>query len=239
MSPIFTMCMRPTSINPELFINRKEDYLSLKNMLKNFLEYPKLEDRRLLVQGDRGNGKSILAAKVLKDLKQEIDFMLIKVDGRENADSEELLRNICEKLCDELEAITKEETVLLEVGYIRKIYSVNKITMADAKIIAQSLEGTIKTGIGLFNIFSFASAIKGGETDTTSRTESLEITIDSTFLRKLLETVLSKIVDKEGKEILLFIDNLDQIRSTKQIDEFVREILKLKKFPIVVTLRSE
>jgi Cdc6-like AAA superfamily ATPase len=85
-----------------LFTNREEDYRHIKAILRSIILAKEEEERRLLIHGDRGTGKSILLRKVLSDLKQEIDFIPIIVDGRNSMDAEELLRDICEKLASQL-----------------------------------------------------------------------------------------------------------------------------------------
>ena len=89
--PIYTRCIKPQSIDPKLFTDREGEYHHLKEVLKSIILAKEEEERRLLIHGERGMGKSILLRKVLSHLKQEIDFIPVIVDGRYSMDAEELL----------------------------------------------------------------------------------------------------------------------------------------------------
>ena len=61
---IYTSCIKPHSINIALFTNREGEYHHTKEILKSIILAHDDEERRLLIHGDRGTGKSMLLTRV-------------------------------------------------------------------------------------------------------------------------------------------------------------------------------
>jgi nucleoside-triphosphatase THEP1 len=236
--PIYTRCIKPQSIDPKLFTDREGEYYHLKEILKSIILTKEEEERRLLIHGERGIGKSILLRKVLSHLKQEIDFIPVIVDGRYSLDAEELLRDICEKLASLLrddEDYKNDDKAISEISYLDEVSRADKITKGGAKNRASEIEAKSGAGIGFLNFFKLSFGFGGRETESEELTKSIITEINSRFLRELLSFVIKTI----KKEVVIAIDNLDQIQDKNQIAEFVREIFKHRESLIIATLRSE
>jgi len=168
--PIYTRCIKPQSIDQELFTDRKGEYYHLKEVLKSIILAKEEEERRLLINGERGMGKSILLRKVLSHLKQEIDFIPVIVDGRYSLDAEELLRDICEELASLLrddEDYKKDDKAINEISYLDEVSRVGRITKGWARSRATEIEAKSGAGIGFLDFFklSFGVGCKEAEAE--------------------------------------------------------------------------
>ncbi|MEA1909188.1 MAG: AAA family ATPase [Euryarchaeota archaeon] len=238
--PIYTRCIQPQSIDPILFTNREDEYHHIKEILRSIIRARGEAERRLLIHGDRGTGKSILLRKVLSDLKQEIDFIPVIVDGKTSRNAEELLRDICENLASELrDEYEGDEKVIREISYLDEISRVSTVTKGWARSRAEEIEATEGAEIGIHGFFKLKMGIGGKETGTEELTRNVEIEIDSRFLRQLLSQVIETVSADRDKEVVIAIDGLDQIHDKAQIAEFVHEIFKYRKSLIIAVLRSE
>jgi Cdc6-like AAA superfamily ATPase len=238
--PIYTRCIQPQSIDPILFTNREDEYHHIKEILRSIILARGEDERRLLIHGDRGTGKSILLRKVLSDLEQEIDFIPVIVDGKTSRNAEELLRDICENLASELRGEYKgDEKVIREISYLDEISRVSTVTKGWARSRAEEIGATGGAEIGIHGFFKLNMGIGGKETGTEELTRNVEIEIDSRFLRQLLSHVVETVSSDLDKEVVIAIDSLDQIHDKDQIAEFVHEIFKHRKSLIIAVLRSE
>lgn len=238
--PIYTRCIQPQSIDPKLFTNREEDYRHIKAILRSIILAKEEEERRLLIHGDRGTGKSILLRKVLSDLNQEIDFIPIIVDGRTSENAEALLRDICEELASQLRVEYRgEERAISELSYLDEISRVGTITGGWAISTAAEIETKKGAEIGFLNFFKLSLGVGSKATEVEELTRTTETEINSRFLRQLLSRVIETVTSDRGKEVVIAIDNLDQIYDTDQIAEFVREIFKHRGSLIIAALRRE
>jgi energy-coupling factor transporter ATP-binding protein EcfA2 len=214
---IYTSCIKPHSINIALFTNREGEYHHTKEILKSIILAHDDEERRLLIHGDRGTGKSMLLRKALSHLEQEIDFIPVIVDGKNSENAEELLRDICENLASELrDEYGENEKAICEISYLDEMSRVNTVTRGWARSRASEIEATTGAEIGVLNFFKLNLGVGGRETGVEESTGAVETEINP-----------------------IAIDNLDQIHDKDQIAEFVREIFKHRGSPIIATLRSE
>lgn len=238
--PIYTRCIQPQSIDPKLFTNREEDYRHIKAILRSIILAKEEEERRLLIHGDRGTGKSILLRKVLYDLKQEIGFICVIIDGKTSKNAEDLLRDICEKLASQLrDEYRGEEKAISEISYLDEVSRVGTITRSWARSTAAEIESKGGAEIGLLNFFKLSLGVGSKATEVEEQTRTSETEINSRFLRKLLSLVIKTVSSDRAKEVVIAIDGLDQIHNKDQIAEFVREIFKHKESLIIAALRSE
>ncbi len=238
--PIYTRCIQPQSIDPKLFTNREGEYRHLKDVLKGIILAKEEEERRLLIYGERGMGKSILLRKVISHLKQEIDFICVIIDGRTSENAEDLLRDICEKLASQLRAEYRgEEKAISEISYLDEVSRVGTITRSWARSTATEIENKKGAEIGLLSFFKLSFGVGGKETEVEEEIKTTGTEINSRFLRQLLSSVIKTVSSDRAKEVVIAIDGLDQIHSKNQIAEFVREIFKHKESLIIAALRSE
>ena len=238
--PIYTRCIRPQSIDPGLFTNREGEYHHTKEILRSIILARGEEERRLMIHGDRGTGKSILLRKVLSHLKHEIDFISVIVDGKTSMNAEELLRDICENLASELrDEYGENEKAICEISYLDEMSRVNTVTRGWARSRAEEIETTAGAEIGILDFFKLRMGVGSRETGTEELTGTVEIEIDSRFLRQLISHVIETVSADRDKEVVIAIDNLDQIHDKDQIAEFVHEIFKHRKSLLIAVLRSE
>ena len=240
--PLYIMCMRPNSFDTKLFANRDEEYSRIKGKIGMFLDNRDEERRKLMIYGERGVGKSILIRKIIKDISEERDLISITIDGDEARNPEDLLRDICKNLAGELHDFytkneNKNDVIDKEIAFLDYISYAKTLKDTDVITIVERLEGNIEGSIGILNILTLRSKI--GAVDGKDHTTSHEIeqSIDSKFIIKLLENVTEKIHD--FADILIYIDNLDQLEDKDSIDDFVTEIIKLKKPILVTSMRRE
>lgn len=244
--PLYIMCMRPNSVDIKLFADREKYYERIKGKIGMFLDNRNEEKRRLMIYGDRGVGKSILMRKILKDISEERDILCIEIDGDEARSPEDLLRDICKNLAYRLNELYEQkldktipETISTEIGFLDYISDANSLKESTIKTIVERLEGEAGTNIGLFDFLKFKTKIAASEGTEVKEIQEIEQIIDSKFLIKLLENVVDKIHESMGLDILIYIDNLDQLENKESIDDFVTEIIKLKKAIIVASIRRE
>jgi len=126
-----------------------------------------------------------------------------------------------------------------EIAFLDFISEANSLKESSIKTIAERIEGEIGTSIGLFDFLKFKSKIAASEGTEAKETQEIEQTIDSKFLIKLLENVVSRVHESTDTDILIYIDNLDQLENKDAIDDFVTEIIKLRKAIIVTSIRRE
>lgn len=236
--PFYTRCIQPHSTDPRLFTNREEEYHHIKEILRSIIIAKGQPERRLLIHGERGVGKSILLRKVLAHLSQEIDFIPVFLDGRNSKDAEELLRDACEQLASLLsdeDEYKKDTKAITEITYMGEISRVAEITKNWANSVTKEIEVKSGAGIGFLNFLKLKLGAGVSETDVERLNETITIEINSRLLRELLNHVIEKI----EKEVVFAIDNLDQIHDKAQTAEFVREIFRHRESPIIATLRSE
>lgn len=93
--------------------------------------------------------------------------------------------------------------------------------------------------IGLFDFLKFKAKIAASEGTEIKETQEIEQIVDSKFLIKLLENVVDKVHASTDADILIYVDNLDQLEDKDSIDDFVTEIIKLRKAIIVASIRRE
>ena len=236
--PTYTRCIRPQSIDPGLFTNREGEYHHTKEILRSIILASGEDERRMMIHGDRGTGKSILLRKVLSHLKHEIDFISVIVDGKTSMNAEELLRDICENLASELRDEYGEKAIC-EISYLDEMSRVNTVTRGWARSRAEEIETTAGAEIGILDFFKLRLGVGSRETGTEELTGTVEIEIDSRFLRQLISHVIETVSADRDKEVVIAIDNLDQIHDKDQIAEFVHEIFKHRKSLLIAVLRSE
>ena len=210
--PIYTRCIQPQSIDPKLFTDREDEYRHIKEILRSIILAKEEEERRLLIHGDRGTGKSILLRKVLYDLKQEIDFISTIVDGRTSENAEDLLRDICEKLASQLrDEYSGDEKAICEISYLDEVSRVGTITRSWARSTAAEIETKSGAEIGLLNFFKLSLGVGGKETEVEEQIKTTKTDINSRFLRQLLSSVIKTVSSDRDKEVVVAIDSLDQI----------------------------
>lgn len=238
--------MRPNSVDTKLFADRKNDYERIKGKIGMFLENKNEERRRLMIYGERGVGKSILIRKVLKDISEESDILCIAIDGDEARSPEDLLRDICKNLASRLNEFFKQKSrgitngrIDKEIAFLDYISEANSLKESSIKTIAERIEGEIGNSIGLFDFLKFKSKIAASEGTEVKETQEIEQIVDSKFLIKLLENVVDRVHESTDVDILIYIDNLDQLEDKDSIDDFVTEIIKLRKAIIVASIRRE
>lgn len=237
----YTECLRPEGLEPELFANRDALRVDLKHRIDTAIKAKGIEGIRFLGTGERGVGKSILFRKVLRELHQEGDFILVEIDGRECRDELELLKNLCRTMCGALRDRFRDDgsRLFAEAAYIEDIVEKSKITRRNALSIMKGtkIESGIEIGTGLV---PFLKA-KLGITDESAKSEEVsdeyEFDINVPFLRDLLNSVIKNIGVEQ--KFLFFIDNLDQVYEKDTISNFLKSLLAIKKPIVVITVRTE
>ena len=199
-----------------------------------------------MIYGERGVGKSILVRKVIKDISEEDEKICITIDGNEARDPEDLLRDICKKLASGLREYFLQKTggkidkkIEREIVSLDYISDANLLKESNIKTIAERIEGEVGQSIGLLDFLSFRAKIAASEGSERGEAREIEQIIDTSFLIKLLEKVIDKIQESLDTDILIYVDNLDQLENKDSIDDFVTEIIKLKKAILVVSIRRE
>jgi hypothetical protein len=183
-------------------------------------------------------GKSILLRKVLSELHQERNFVYVIIDGRECRDEVDLLKSICKEMCSALREEFKDDAkVLAEAAYIEDIAEKSKITKGNVVSILKGTQKKKGIEIGVLSFFKAKFGIINENTEREEVFEEYEFEVNSSFLRDLLNSVIEKLV--EERELLFFLDNLDQVYEKERISEFLKLILKIKKPIMIATVRNE
>ena len=244
MMPLYIMCMRPNSVDTNLFANRDSEYKAIKGKIGMFLDNRGEERRKLMIYGERGVGKSILLRKIIKDITEERDVISIIVDGDEARSPDDLLRDICKKLAFGLDILystkgIKAGQIEKEIAFLDFISYAQVLKDSHITTFIERIEGNVEGGIGIFNLLTLRSKIASTKGKDRATSQEIEQNIDAKFLIKLLESVTNKVHESADIDILIYIDNLDQLENKDSIDDFVTEIIKLKKPIITASMRRE
>ena len=240
--PLYIMCMRPNSVDVKLFANRKEEYEKIKGKIGMLLDIRDEEKRKIMIYGERGVGKSILIRKIIKDIEEERAVISLIIDGDEARNPDDLLRDICKKLAIELNKYfsmqnKKNKKIETEISFLDLISYADELKDSQISTFIESTKGEVGVSIGIFGFLELRSKMSGTNGKNTAVAQEIKQTINTKFLIKLLENVTEKV--HEYTDILIYVDNLDQLEDKKSIDDFVTEIIKLKKSIIVASMRRE
>jgi Cdc6-like AAA superfamily ATPase len=238
--------IRATSTDPDLFVNREEEILKLRRLLRLYLKETRPEAARgVLVKGDSGVGKSILSRKAVAELKTEFSRELVVwgVDGGRLTGARGLLNKLSDVARDEIEKTGNGELTKL-AAIVAQAADYGKVTASDVTQISKELSALGKIGSRLLGLFTVEGV--GGWKHTTgkSATEGFEIPISEEYLTKLISRLLEAVAE-HGYRVLIFLDNLDRIGSmdsqkdANTIAELVKQLLELPNCILLINLRSQ
>jgi Cdc6-like AAA superfamily ATPase len=238
--------IRATSTDPDLFVNREEEILKLRRLLRLYLKETRPEaGRGVLVKGDSGVGKSILSRKAVAELKTEFSRELVVwgVDGGRLTGARGLLNKLSDVARDEIEKTGNGELTKL-AAIVAQAADYGKVTASDVTQISKELSALGKIGSRLLGLFTVEGVGGWKHTAGKSATEGFEIPISEEYLTKLISRLLEAVAE-HGYRVLIFLDNLDRIGSmdsqkdANTIAELVKQLLELPNCILLINLRSQ
>lgn len=249
----------PSDISPDVMIDREEDGAWLR---ENFESYFDAIERRTLndaakrivcVTGDKGIGKSILAAKVIQDLRRKYSgsTLFVSVDCRSTNGARGVVASIASGLVNEISSfesiaaggspfpawLQRLATVLSTVAHADK---------ASSKVLHQQLtqhKATLKLG-GQQMLRALKAEFDISIEREKKEVDALETSIDFDVDRLLsLTTKLFQDIRNAGLRVFVLIDNIDELQheywddgARKNTQATVKSVLRLTDAPIAMLL---
>lgn len=228
-----------TGLASKIIIGRQRELEIIKGALKGKLINPYIAGGKICVLGKRGVGKSILMRVILEHLTEETDCIAVYVDGRRIGSAKSFMGELCREFAKEVcEVFSDDEKVQTETAYMISISAASEISQGWIKGKAKELEGRAGVGIGFFNFIQVSLGLKGKVKWYEDIREDIKISVNLVFLREMLSAVIDKIKEKNRK-VLICLDDLDQLDSKEEIEEFTNSLFTIENAVTLVVLRSE
>jgi hypothetical protein len=244
--PPRSACFRPDEYKDlALFADRRDEREELVSVLDSYLEPGAPGNVRVLIRGQRGVGKSMIARKIVEEVAQKWALLIAEADcAMIGVGPEAVLRSLARTLADEAAAHSLDDGVRRGAELVSRIAAATKVKARDVRSWSQQLKIAITATSKLYDKIAF----EFGMTRITGRSkeveESFERTVDAAFLQELIAVFLSDCARAEQK-IVLFVDNLDQAANperkedVEQVVDLARFLFGLRDGVVLMTLRTE
>ncbi|MEO5730247.1 MAG: ATP-binding protein [Byssovorax sp.] len=244
--PPRSACFRPDEYKDlKLFADRRDEREELISVLDSYLEPGGPGDVRVLLRGQRGVGKSMLARKVIAELGQRWALLVAEADcAMIGVGPEAVLRALARTLADEAAENALSEEVRRGAEIVSRIASATKVKARDVRSWSQQLKLGISATSKLYDKLAFEFGMTRIVGHSKEIEESFERTVDAAFLQELIATFLGDCARTEQK-IVIFVDNLDQAANperkedVEQVVDLARFLFGLRAGVVVMTLRTE
>lgn len=248
MAPPFSHCFRPQDYEDvKLFVDREKLIEHMQQCLRSLMDPDVIGESSLFVVGSRGVGKSILTRKALHEVIRERGPLYIAIDcAKLPHGTEPMLRELARKLAYEaIENVSENKAPLrTSAELLLRLASKTQVKVKEVRTWSSEL----RLGFNAKSKFTDALQLDFGMTRQIGKTrqveESFERTIDSDYLRRLIEDFVTDCAEADER-VILFIDNLDQVRAPEKADEITkvtdlaRYLIGLRRCLLIATLRSE
>jgi Cdc6-like AAA superfamily ATPase len=248
----------PSDISPRVLIDREDEAAWLRESFETYfdaIERHELDDgaRRIVcVTGDKGIGKSILAAKVIADLKRQYSgsTLFVSVDCRRTNGARGVLADIASGLAREIESFRSGVSGSPCPEWLehlaRVLTTIAHADEASSKVLQQRVsahKAVLKLGgqqmLRLLKA-EFDVSVEREKKDV----EALETTIKFDVHRLLaLTTTLFEDIRQAGLRVFVLLDNVDELQheywdedARQNTRATVKSVLRLVDAPIAMLL---
>lgn len=233
--------LRPTDTLPELLVDRTDERDDLLFWLDDALS-AEVPDLRVLVTGERGSGKSILARHALTEFakKHPTDVAAVELEGRSL-----VYRTLLERLAQRL--AVEARALLTEADPYHASLDLLETLGRHAQVSESQVEGTTrKVGAsgelqGDALLVKLKSAFSWEHTRSAGQTVAKVAQVTDSLLHDAITQVLASLAERRKVVVILF-DDLDQASTAAEVSavlELVQRILALRPCLALVHLRSE
>ena len=236
-----TAWIKPTDTDPTLLVDREEERGDLLYDIKDCIESG-VYDRRLLISGVRGIGKSIVARWVLKEVKREFanDVVTVMLEGR-TLRARTLLERFGARLAQAArECFNPGHDIQPWLSELDILATHSQITRGEVESLARSY-GVTAGAEANWLLAKLKSSFAWEERRSAGQTTSAVATVTDAALHQAITKTLQRIRDEQRFVVVLF-DDLDQTASADdplQAREFVRRVLDLAPCIGLAHLRTE
>jgi Cdc6-like AAA superfamily ATPase len=250
----------PSDVSPDVLVDREDDVAWLRSNFESYFDA--IEERTLdvaakrivCVTGDKGIGKSILAAKVVQELRRKYSAstLFVSVDCRSANGARGVIASIASGLVEEIATFTP---VVAAAGkpfpeWLQPLAAVlSAVAHADAasrKTLRQQMslhKAALKLG-GQMMLRALSSEFQVSIEQERRESDALETTVTFDVDRLLLLTTrLFQDIRQAGMRVFLLIDNVDELQheywnddARKSTQATVKSVLRLTEAPIAMLL---
>ena len=244
--PPRSACFRPDEYKDlTLFADRAEERDEPVSVLDNYLAPDAPGNVRVLVRGQRGVGKSMLARRIVEDVAHKWALLVAEADcAIIGVGPEAVLRALARTLGDEAAQHALDEGVQHGAELLSRMAAASKVKARDVRSWTQQLKVGVSAAPKLYDTLAF----EFGMTRATGRSKEIEETfernVDVPFLQDLIAKFLADCT-LAGQKIVIFIDNLDQAANperkedVEQVVDLARFLFGLRDGVVLMTLRTE
>lgn len=247
----------PTSVNPEIFVDRKRQREQFLYVLEDLLEGRKVQ-ATLGVGGRRGVGKSIFVRWCLRELatRHREKVIAVTVDMRLVSYAEFLKRfarelaasasEVFERL--RVKAEEKPNEAPLPAALVseldRWVHELELLARSDTVTEAQAQQFAHQYGVGatvkgsLFEVLEASNSFTWQETRQNSATTTRTVQVTASLVQEAVELTLKKIYQWSEVMVVAFFDDVDQL-NVEDLSTAVANVLKLPDCVRIVHLRDE
>jgi Cdc6-like AAA superfamily ATPase len=243
----------PSSVDPQLLVDRKPDVDFLVEPLGAYLRDPQHQGVRCCVTGDKGCGKSILTRAALWRLRQEFSdrTLFLDVNCRERRAAKRVFQDIATKTVDALEGL-RRATVEVPPELFATAQMLARITGWDTvarkdvyeRLVVFKSDAELRGESALLGVLKSKGGISFERAEKTASELAGEIKFDDQLVREMV-TALFRDLRRSGLEVIVYLDNLDELRHqyhTAEEREVVRrdveELLLLQEAPIALVVNA-
>jgi hypothetical protein len=245
-TPPRSACFRPDSYRDlSLFADREELLEDLVETLVAYLDPEGHGEGWVLLRGDRGVGKSMLARKAIHEVIHRVEVMRVEVDCAQTTHGQEaVLRQLARTLANEILQNANDATLRSEAELVRRFSDATKVKVRDVRQWSSSLKLGMNAGYKLFDGVQFEFGLSRLVGQSREVEETAERTVDARLLEELARNLLEDCTAR-GTKVLVFLDNLDQAGfaevqdDVKHVTDLARVIFSLPRCLVVATMRTE
>jgi hypothetical protein len=250
----FPLYFDPADTDPVLHVDREPQVAWLRNNLDAYLGGPdKSKGRALAILGERGVGKSILARKVLDELRElhTATTLFIQVDCRNHRNQRKVYQDIAAQAVKRLGERTDVDEAMLATA--RLLHALSTMDTVKQSVLYERLivfKQAAKLGGGRKLLSLLGLNYEINIERSVKHAESVEgsIHFDDLALRDMTVAFFEDLRTHQNLDSILLLDNLDELDHEALVEESRREslqseideLLGLTKAPIglVLTIRT-
>lgn len=236
--------LRPTSVDPKLFVNRAAEVDRLSGFLADMIAFHEHE-AVVLISGDRGIGKSIFGRAVLDRLTRQhpVEILPVVIDGR-GADLDRLARDLVGHLADGIDALRAKgahpEDWLR--GWSEPLHDLyfDRVVRGTQELQGRELGAAIEAGGSLWGVLQ--SKLSGQWKSRTEHGQRLERTLEVSAEVRLLAVREALRALAGHVTVVVLYDDLDQSRGMDHAEDskqMLESLLRLTPAISLVHLRHE
>lgn len=244
--PPRSACFRPDVYRDlALFADRESECDELVSLLDSFLEPGGPGEACVLLRGQRGVGKSMLARKALDIVKMRLGGIFAEVDcALTGIGLDPVLRSLARTLAEDAVQNSTNESVRNSAQLLARLVATTKIKAREVR----SWSEQFKLSLSATSKFYDQLALEFGMVRAAGRSleveETFERDVDSSFLLTRIAGFASDCAAADEK-LVLFVDNLDQAgyperrEDVEKVTDLARHLFGLRGCVVLMTLRTE